>query len=82
MMDFAESWKQIKVKSDHDDDIRCLEWTEQLLLDQPSETPTSCASVCQCRGCGRLPRRIRPAYQRDTPIWEAIAEFEIAASWG
>ena len=47
-----------------------------------AETPTSCASACQCRGCGRYPRRMRPAYQRDTPIREAIAEVEIAASRG
>jgi len=44
--------------------------------------PTSSASASQCRGCGRYPSRIRPAYQRDTPIRFAMADAEARASAG
>jgi hypothetical protein len=57
--------------SDKDDGPDCA---------QLGQTPATSASACQCRGCGRYSFRIRPAYQRDTPILEAIAPTEISAS--
>ncbi len=46
------------------------------------EAPTSSASACQCRGCGRWPWRMRPAYQRETPIRDRMADVEMSASNG
>ena len=56
--------------------VSCSLWANRV------KTPTRSPSACQCRGCGRYPSRMRPAYQRDTPIMAAIFDVPAAYKYG